>query len=127
MPDYMRGVRGALVITWGAPVAGREMQALRHLETTLQDFASRVRGGRLENPRFFIDTMGNASESMGMILVEGEIEELFGLLFDSNFQSRIAQAAHMAQNFTTRYYVAGAMAERARSVYGTAVSAAFAA
>ncbi len=122
MADYMQGVRGALLISWGAAVVGREVEALGQLEGMLQYFNERVNRGRLEAPRFFIETMGNATELIGMVLVEGDIEELFGLLFDEDFQGRMATAASVAQNFTTRYMITGAMAHEARSIYGRVVS-----
>jgi hypothetical protein len=123
MANFMQGVRGMLQLTWGAPRPGRETDALRHLEDTIKYFHSRVQSGRVELPRFFIDTMGNSSESMGMILVEGEIEDLFALLFDKDYQGRMVTAASLAHNFTTRYWVAGAMADDVRAVYGKSVAA----
>ena len=121
MPSYMQGIKGALVITWGAPRSGREREALEHLEQFLEHLHGRAGKKEFAAPQFYIATTGNASEDMGMIVLEGDIEALYGLLFDEQFQHRITNLSSVAHNFTTRYYVAGPMAENARKVYAAAV------
>ena len=122
MAEFMKGVRGALVLSWGTPRSGREPDALRYLEDTQKFFENRVAGGRIESPRLFICTAGNASELLGMLMVEGDIEEIFGLMFDSDFQSRMVRAAHLSENVTSQYFVVDSMAEGAKEVYGQGIA-----
>jgi hypothetical protein len=122
MPNYMQGVKGALKISWGTPPAGLERQALDHLEQFLGHLNTRAAAKEFEAPQFYISTTCNASKEIAMIVLHGDMETLYGLLFEQEFQQRITLLSSVAQNFTTSYYVAGAMAENARKVYGAAAA-----
>lgn len=98
--------RGALVVTWGMPRPGREELSQRVLYGTLDFYNALAESGPTEPPRFYINTCGNASDCIGMIVIEGELEELYRLQFDEEHMDTLLRGAAVAENFTTRYMVA---------------------
>ena len=98
---------GAILFTWGTPIAGRESQAL----TLFQE--SVAYGQRLF---FFEDTTatgvytvttGDQAKMKGLQLFEGDIEALQEIWFEKEYKRLVVCAEAVVQSFTINMAVGG--------------------
>lgn len=81
----------ALFVGWGIPVRGRERQALRVFNDTLQYYGSLQQQGKIEHfePALLEEHGGDLG---GFILIHGDLEQLSRLRVDPEFQHNTLRA-----------------------------------
>ncbi|HEU5200231.1 MAG TPA: hypothetical protein VFU32_11370 [Ktedonobacterales bacterium] len=87
----------ALFIGWGTPVPGRERQALRVFNESLQHYSSLQQQGRIES---FEPVMleQHGGELNGFVLLRGDEEQLNRLRTDAEFQHNTTRAGLVVSN-----------------------------
>jgi hypothetical protein len=87
----------ALFIGWGIPVRGRERQAIRVFNETLQYYGWLQQQGKIESfePALLEEHGGDLG---GFILIRGDQEQLSRLRIDPEFQHNIVRASLVVDN-----------------------------
>ncbi len=98
---------GAIVLTWGAPVRGREAKALEVFSKALTTMEALAKEGRIHAHKEYVNITGNATTFSGFQVVEGEIEELLKLQVDDDFRRLQNEAANIVENFTVTVAAGG--------------------
>lgn len=98
---------GAIVFTWGAPVRGREMKGLETFGKALGYFEGLAKQGRVHAHREFFSLTGDASKWAGMMIVEGELDELLRLQADDEFRRLHIEATAIVEHFTLQLCAGG--------------------
>lgn len=86
---------GAIVISWGAGIPGRETKALEVFGSAIEMAAGFEKAGRIYGHREYVST----SRSGGMMLLDGEWEELQKIRSDREFRLMTAKAVNIVQDF----------------------------
>jgi hypothetical protein len=98
---------GAIVITWGAAVRGREAKALEVFGKALATMEGLAKEGRIHAHKEYVNISGNATTFSGFQLVEGEIEELLKLQVEDGFRRLQEEASNIVENFTVTFAIGG--------------------
>ena len=86
---------GAIVITWGEGVPGRETKALEVFGAAIEMAAGYEKEGRIHGHREYVST----SRSAGMMLMDGEWEQLQKIRTEREFRLLTAKAVNIVQDF----------------------------
>lgn len=92
-------MQGALMITWGSSVRGREPQALATFGKALGYFEGLAKEGRIHGHREYLCLTGNARRRAGLMIVDGELEELQRIQLEDENLRLMAEAATVVDNF----------------------------
>jgi len=95
-------VNGALVISWGTSVRGRETKSLEVFGKALTQLEAFAKQGRIHGHKEYFALTGNVSEMAGLQVVDGEVEELQRILIDDDFLAILGEAEMIVDNFTVR-------------------------
>lgn len=87
---------GAIVFRWGSPVRGREQQGLGVFAESTQYYEGLQKEGRIEDSSVWLSMTGRG----GMLVVEGEVEELQRLQNDDEFMRLALKAGAIVDDFT---------------------------
>lgn len=98
---------GAIVVSWGAAVRGREVKALEVFGSALVMMEELTKEGRIHSHKEYFNVTGNASRFAGFQLIEGNIEELQRPQVDDRFRRLQQEAASIVENFTVTLAVGG--------------------
>ena len=92
---------GAIIITWGAPVRGREMQGLDVFGRALAYWDEQAKEGRVHGHHEYFGVTGNATRS-GTMVIDGDLDELARLMVDEQNTRLLAEAGQIVENLDTQ-------------------------
>jgi hypothetical protein len=92
---------GAIIITWGTPVRGREMQSLDVFGRSLAYWDEKAKEGRIHGHHEYFAISGNATERSGTMVIDGDLEELARLMIDQDNTRLLAEASQIVENLDT--------------------------
>ncbi|MBV8236782.1 MAG: hypothetical protein JO075_13875 [Acidimicrobiia bacterium] len=92
---------GAIIITWGNPVRGREMQSLDVFGRALAYWDEQAKEGRIHGHHEYFALTGNATQRQGTMVVEGDLDQLVQLMVDEQNMRLLAEAGQIVENFDT--------------------------
>ena len=98
---------GAMVISWGSPVRGREAKGLEVFGGAVERFEGLAKQGRIHSHKEYFALTGNTGRVGGFMIVEGEVEELLTLQGQEE-QIRLQQRAQAIVNdFNVQIFAGG--------------------
>jgi len=100
-------MNGALIITWGGNVPGREAKGLEVFGKALAYFDELAKTGRVHGHKEYISLTGNIDEVAGTMVVEGSVEELLKIQAEEKTRFLLTEGALISKNFTARVSVGG--------------------
>ena len=89
---------GALVITWGAPVRGREMQGLEVFGNALAYYDEMAKEGRIHGHHEYFCLSGDVGKRAGIMIVDGDLAVLARLQVEERNIRLLAQAGEIAEH-----------------------------
>lgn len=95
---------GAIVISWGASIPGRESKSLEVFGSAIQRFEDLAKTGRIQSHQEFFALTGRSG---GFMLVEGDLEELQKILIEQETLALNSKAELITQDFTIQLYGGG--------------------
>ena len=97
-------MNGAMVISWGAPVPGRETKGLEVFGNAVLRFEEYLKSGRIRGHQEYFALTGRDS---GFMIVEGDTAELLAIVGEDDIVKLNAQAAAIVQDFEVQVYGGG--------------------
>ena len=97
-------MNGAVVIRWGASVAGREAKGLDVFGNAVLRFEEYLKAGRIHSHREFFALTGKDG---GFMIVEGDTTQLLAIVAEDDTVKLNAQAAAIVQDFEVQVYGGG--------------------
>jgi hypothetical protein len=98
---------GAIVFSWGGVVAGREAKSLEVFGKVLAYMEELHKSGRIHGHREYFSVTGNQSKWAGMMIVDGDFEELLKLPLDDDYRKILIESSAIVENFTQEFCVGG--------------------
>jgi hypothetical protein len=98
------GVNGALLIRWGASIAGREAVGLEVFGRAVERFEQLAKEGRVHGHREYFSVTGHDG---GFMLVDGELDELMHILGEDDSLRLNAQASAIVEDFEIQAFAGG--------------------
>jgi hypothetical protein len=95
---------GAVLIRWGASVAGREMKSLEVFGKAVERFEQLAKSGRIHAHHEYIALTGRPG---GFMIVEGEVEELQKILTEPENLALTTEASLIVTDFSQDLYGGG--------------------
>jgi hypothetical protein len=95
---------GAVQISWGDNVHGREAKGLDVFGAAVQRFEDLAKAGRIHSHKEFFALVGRSG---GFMLVEGELEELQKILIEPETIALNAKAESIVHDYEVRLYAGG--------------------
>jgi hypothetical protein len=92
---------GAIIITWGNPVRGREMQSLDVFGRSLAYWDEQAKEGRIHGHHEYFAVTGNATQRQGTMVIDGDLDELARLMVDEQNTRLLAEAGQIVENLDT--------------------------
>ena len=93
---------GAIIITWGTSVRGREMQGLDVFGRSLAYWDEKAKEGRIHGHREYFAITGNATQRAGTMVLEGDLDELARLMIDEDNTRLLTEAGNIVENLDTQ-------------------------
>jgi hypothetical protein len=93
---------GAIIITWGTSVRGREMQSLDVFGKSLAYWDEKAKEGRIHGHHEYFAISGNATERSGTMVIEGDLDELARLMVDEENVRLLGMAGQIVDNLDTQ-------------------------
>lgn len=93
---------GAIIITWGTPVRGREMQSLDVFGRSLAYWDEQAKEGRIHGHHEYFGISGNATQRSGTMVIDGDLDELARLMIDEDNTRLLAEASQIVENLDTQ-------------------------
>jgi len=100
-------MNGALIITWGANVPGREAKGLEVFGKALAHFDELAKKGRIHGHKEYITLTGNVNQLAGVMVIEGPVDELLKLQTEEQTRALLIEGSTIAQNFTATVAAGG--------------------
>ncbi|MDQ6649438.1 MAG: hypothetical protein M3Z02_04905 [Actinomycetota bacterium] len=97
-------MNGAVRISWGSSVRGREGKALEVFGRSLEYFDELAKAGRISGYQTFISVSGRPG---GMLLVEGDLETLMQLQTEAQMMALRREAALIVEDYDIQYFGGG--------------------
>ncbi|MHB8511711.1 MAG: hypothetical protein ACYDCC_05975 [Actinomycetota bacterium] len=98
---------GAIFVSWGQPVRGRESKGLEVFGEALQYWTAQAKQGRIHGHKEYFAVTGNSSHLAGVEVIEGEVEELQRLLVSPETRDLTDRAQHIVENFSVTLTIGG--------------------
>jgi hypothetical protein len=92
---------GAIIITWGNAVRGREMQSLDVFGRSLAYWDEKAKEGRIHGHHEYFALTGNATQRQGTMVIDGDLEELARLMIDDDNTRLLGEASMIVENLDT--------------------------
>jgi len=92
---------GAIIISWGNPVRGREMQSLDVFGRSLAYWDEQAKEGRIHGHHEYFAISGNPSQRAGTMVIDGDLDELARLMIDEQNTRLLAEASMIVDNLDT--------------------------
>ena len=93
---------GAIIITWGTPVRGREMQSLDVFGRSLAYWDEKAKEGKIHGHHEYFAISGNATQRAGTMVIEGDLDELARLMVDQENTRLLGEASMIVDNLDTQ-------------------------
>ena len=93
---------GALILTWGNSVRGREGKSLEVFGKALAYYDELAKEGRIHGHREFFAMTGNAGDRAGTMVVEGDLDELMKIQTEEKSQRLLGEAGLICDNFNVQ-------------------------
>ena len=100
-------MNGALVITWGSNVPGRESKGLEVFGKALAHFDELAKKGRIHGHKEYLALTGNVDRLAGFMVIEGPVEELIKLQTEEATRALLIEGASIAKEFTATLTAGG--------------------
>ena len=97
-------MNGAIVVSWGASIPGREAKGLEVFGNAVQRFEEFAKSGRISSHREYFAVTGRDG---GFMIVEGAVSELLAIVGEDETLKLNAQAAAIVEDFETQVYAGG--------------------
>ena len=97
-------MQGALMISWGNAVRGREAVALEVFGRWLEYFDELAKAGRVSGYRTYLSVTGRAG---GMLLVEGKLSELMVLQTEDRMMTLTREAGLVVDDYEIKSFAGG--------------------
>lgn len=98
---------GAVVISWGNAIPGREAKALEVFGKALAYFEGLTKQGRVHGHKEYIALTGNASRAGGFMIVEGQIDELMKIQAEEATTRLLNESQLIVNSFTVQFFRGG--------------------
>jgi hypothetical protein len=98
---------GAIVITWGAPVRGREAKGMEVFGHAIERFEGLAKEGRIHGHREYFAVTGNTGRVGGFMLIEGDLQELVRLQGEEEQIVLQQKASAIVENFSVQIFAGG--------------------
>ncbi len=93
-------MNGALIVTWGSNVPGREAKGLEVFGKALAHFDELAKKGRIHGHKEYLTLTGNVDQLAGVMVIEGPVEELVKIQTEEATRTLLIEGASIAKNFT---------------------------
>ncbi len=100
-------MNGALIVTWGTNIPGREAKGLEVFGKALAHFDDLAKKGRVHGHKEYIALTGNSDDVAGEMIVEGPLEELLKIQTEEATRVLLVEASSICRNFTVRLAAGG--------------------
>lgn len=100
-------MNGAMIVTWGGNVPGREAKGLEVFGKALAHFDELAKEGRIHGHKEYMSLTGNIDEVAGTMIVEGQVDELLKLQTEEQTRQLLLDAAIVTKNFEVKVAVGG--------------------
>jgi len=100
-------MNGALIITWGSNVPGREAKGLEVFGKALAHFDELAKKGRIHGHKEYLALTGNVDRLAGFMVIEGPVEELSKLQTEEATRALLIEGASIAKEFTATLTAGG--------------------
>ncbi len=98
---------GAMVITWGSPVRGREAKGLEVFGKAVERFEGLAKQGHIHAHKEYFALTGNTGRVGGFMIVEGKVEKLLALQGEEEQIRLQQQAGAIVNDFTVQIFAGG--------------------
>ena len=95
---------GAMVISWGANVPGREAMGIESLTKALGYFEGLSKEGRIHGHREYVNVSGRDG---GFMIVDGELDELQKIMIEDEFLRRRTEGGAVVEDFRVELFLGG--------------------
>jgi hypothetical protein len=109
---------GAVKVSWGASIPGREAKGLEVFGAAVQRFEEMAKSGRIHGHREYMALTGRSG---GFMLIEGQVEELQKIMSEPDTIALNAKAEAITQDFEITLY-AGGTDQAVQDMMGTYMS-----
>jgi hypothetical protein len=96
--------KGAIVVSWGSTIPGREKKMLEVLGEVLQYSRKLEEAGRIEETRVFVTTAGPNRDTL---MLFGALEQLAPILVDDEFESHLQDGMLVVQDVNVALWAGG--------------------
>jgi len=100
-------ISGAIVTSWGTPIAGREAQALAVLHRSNQYWQRLEEDGRIAGQRLYTFLTGDQSSLRCLQIVEGDVDALHAITWEKDYKRIVAGALAVVHGFQVLTAVGG--------------------
>lgn len=100
-------MQGALMISWGNTVRGREQKGLATFGKAVGYFADLAKEGRIHGHREYFCLTGNSGQRAGFMIVDGELEELQKIQLEDDNLRLMAEASTIVEGFEVTMCIGG--------------------
>lgn len=97
-------MNGAVVISWGTPVRGREAKSLEVFGKAIAHFDALAKSGRIHGHQEFISRTGKQS---GFMLVTGDLDELTKIQNEDEVLALTTAGGTICDDFRVNLYEGG--------------------
>jgi hypothetical protein len=98
---------GAVIITWGGSIPGREAKALEVFGKALAYFDELAKSGRVHGHKEYISLTGNVDDVAGTMVIDGALDELLKVQTEERTRVLLGEASTICKSFTVRLAVGG--------------------
>jgi hypothetical protein len=97
-------MNGAVVISWGATIPGREAKSLEVFGNAVTRFEEFAKSGRISGHREYFSLTG---QDGGFMIVDGTVSDLLAIVAEDDTLKLNAQASAIVQDFRVQVYGGG--------------------
>ena len=100
-------MEGAMLVTWGGPVPGREAKGLEVFGKSLAMSEKAAKEGRIHGHKEYFALTGNATALSGFQVIEGDLDQLHELQREDDWLQLQMEAGAITQNFSVTFCAGG--------------------
>ena len=100
-------MRGAVVISWGNIVRGREKMGLDVFAKAIAYADELAKEGKVAGHQEYLAVNGDLSQRAGFMIVEGDLEQLRALDHDKQWRKNLFAGSSVVDNMTIQTFAGG--------------------
>ena len=100
-------MNGALIVSWGSNIPGREAKGLEVFGKALAHFDELAKKGRIHGHKEYLALTGNVDHFAGVMVVEGPVDELVKIQTEEKTRVLLIEASSICKNFTATLTAGG--------------------